>query len=62
MGNRAFRRPVVLSGSRRQTQWIGIAHTSTTVDNSTVLVASLGAGVLSLRPFTVVRIHMIAMF
>ena len=44
-------------GARRQTQWLGVIPTSTTIAGGTgaVLVNSLNAAALALRPFTIVR-------
>jgi len=44
----------------RETQWIGISPADTTIAaaSSSVLIASLSAAALALRPFTIIRIHM----
>jgi len=43
---------------RRLTQWIGISGALSSVDASSVLVASLNATALELRPFTVMRTYL----
>ena len=45
-------------GARRETQWLAIQPATATVDNSSVLVSTLNAAALALRPFTIVRMHM----
>ena len=47
------------SRSRRETSWIGIAASTTTLDTGVAaLVSSLNAAALALRPFTIVRTYL----
>ena len=46
------------AGPRRLTEWVSIPPVLTAIDNSAVLVASLSAATLALRPFTIVRTHL----
>ncbi len=62
MARRDFRRGAVAIRKNRLTTWVGISFTQTTITTQTsVLVASLNAAALALRPFTVVRSHLVAM-
>ena len=55
-----FRRRAVArrSGSRRETSWIGIGANTASVDSTAVLMSSLNAAALALRPFTIVRTYL----
>ena len=46
------------SRSRRETSWIAIGASSTTLDSAAALVSSLNAAALALRPFTIVRTYL----
>jgi len=52
-------RSALRQGQRRQTLWIGLDFVATSAATSaSVLVASLNAAALALRPFTIVRTYM----
>ncbi len=42
-------------GAKRQTRWLGFAPLIDTASDSSVLISSADAAILSLRPFTIIR-------
>ncbi len=61
MARRSFvrGRAALRQGQRRQTTWVGVSFVATTAATSaSVLIASLNAAALALRPFTIVRTHL----
>ena len=52
------RRHVVVRGARRKMLWVPTMFTSSTIaGDASMLLASMNAAALALRPFTIVRIH-----
>jgi len=45
-------------GTRRTSQWVGLGVAAGTISSGTTLIASFNAGILALRPFTIVRTHL----
>ncbi len=54
-----YRRGIIRrSGPRRETSWLSIAATTTTLASGAALISSLNAAALALRPFTIVRTYL----
>jgi len=59
---RRFHRAGAVRSQRRETVWIGLSPLVDTASAASVLVSSLSATALALRPFTIVRTHIELMF
>ena len=49
------------SGSRRETQWLSLPVVQTTVADSSALALSLTTAEKALRPFTIIRTHLVTL-
>ena len=58
MAHRGFVRGARSRSNRRETQWLALPPTTSTLDNSAAFVLSLTTAELALRPFTIVRTHL----